>query len=334
MKKSVRIITVVLIILLGVCLGIFIYKKTNIREYVENKRNEHLSNDVVATVADRSITEAEARVYLAAMQSRIESIYGEEVWDYKVDDEGTEYSELMRSSVLDKIIYIKLVCANAEEYGVELTADDRLDVEAYVTDFFAGISEDTAKEYDLTKEMVTKIYEENVLAAKVYDKITLNYTVEANSENCRQARFVIAKINKFSVDTEGNRVYYSEDELAELKNRVNGVYASMKNGDVYQTALSAGSLEEPRVTCGTDYFPTEAAEAAFALADGELSGIIETDESFYIIYCEEDNDVSATEEAIQTKIDTERKAYFNTLYTLWRDSASIEIDEEKWDKIR
>lgn len=324
----------ILIVILGVFLGIFIYKKTNIREFVENRRNEHLANDIVATVADRSITEAEARVYLAAMKSRIESIYGEEVWNYKVDDEGTAYSELMKNSVLDKMIYIKLVCANAEEYGVELTADDRLDVEKYVTDFFAGISEDTAEEYDLTRDMVTKIYEENVLAAKVYDKITLNYNVEANSENCRQARFVIAKIDKFTVDTEGNRVYYSEDELAELRNRLNGVYSAMKNGDAYQAALSSGSLEEPRVTCGKEYFPAEAAEAAFALTDGGLSDIIETDESFYIIYCEEDNDASATEEAIQTKIYTERKEYFNSLYTLWRDSASIELDEEKWDKIK
>lgn len=333
MKKGTAIIVIVLIIVLGVILGVFIYDRTNIRSFVETRRNEKLANDVIATVAGRNVSETEAIIYLAAMRSRIEAIYGEEVWSYKVDDEGTEYSELMKDSVLDKIIYIKLVCANAEEYGVELTADDKINIEEYVNDFFAGISEDTARKYDLTEDIVTKIYEENVLATKVYDRITLNYDVDANEENCRQARFIITKIDKYTTDADGNRVFYSEEDLDKIRNNANGVYQSMKGGNVYQAALGSGSLEEPRVTCGLSDLPVEVGESAFALTDGEMSEILEAEDAYYIFYCEEYNDSSATEAAIQNKITNERKAYFNTLYALWSESANIEIDEEKWDRI-
>ncbi len=333
MKKNFAAIIIALIAVLGVFLGIFIYDKTNIRQYVENRRNKKLENDVVASVAGKNITETEARVYLAAMRSKVEGIYGGEIWDYTVDDEGTKYSELMKKSVLDKLIYVKLVCANAKEYGVELDADDRIDIQGYTDNFFAGISQETAEEYMLTEEIVKKIFEENVLAAKVYDKITLNYDVDANEDNCRQARFVIAKIDKFTVDSDGNKTYYSEEELTAVKNTALGVRQSMRTGNAYQAAKASGSLEEPRVTCGTEDLPEDVREAAFALTDGALSEVLESKDAFYIFYCEEDNDADATANAIQDKITKDRNSYFNTLYALWSESASIEIDEDKWDEI-
>ncbi|MGN0164747.1 MAG: SurA N-terminal domain-containing protein [Lachnospiraceae bacterium] len=332
MKKSYSIIILVLIVILGTGLGIFIYKKTGLKDYVEQKKNERLENDIVATVADRTITETEAQIYLAAMKSQIESIYGEEVWSYKIDDEGTQYSEIMKQSVLDKMIYIKLVCANAEGYGVKLTADDRLDVDKYVTDFFGGISEETATKYDLTEEMVTKIYEENVLAAKVYDKITLNYNVDANSDNCRQGRFIVMKLNKYEM-VDGEKKYFSDEELLQISTRAEGICSAMKNGNAYQVAVSNGTLEEPRITCGQDYFSEEIREEVFALSEGELSPVLQDQDSFYVVYCEQDYDEKATEAAIQSKITEERNAYFTTLYTTWKDSANIKVDEEKWGKI-
>ncbi len=333
MKTGQKLLTIALIILLGVMLGVFIYSKTGIKDFVEQKKNEKLDKDIVAKVADTTISEAESRVYLAAMRNQIESIYGEEVWDYKVDDDGTKYSELMKNGVLDKIIYVKLVCANAEGYGVTLTADDKLDVEEYVTDFFAGITEDTAKEYNLSKELVTKIYEENILAAKVYDKITLNYTVDANEENCRQGTYVITKINKFYLDTGGNKVYYSEEELSSIKSRANLAQSAMKGGDAYQVALNEGSMDEPRINCGIEYFPEEMREEVKALTDGQTGTVFENEESYIIVHCEEDYNEEATKKAIKQKIDADRDAYFNSLYTLWRDGAEIEIDKEKWEQI-
>lgn len=334
MKKSTRIVILVLIVILGVFLGVFIYRETDIKDYVEQKRNERVENDVVATVADRNISEAEARVYLAAMRSQIESIYGDKVWSYTVDDEGTEYSELMKSSVLDKIIYIKLICANADEYGVTLTADDKLDVDKYVTEFFAGISEETADEYDLTKDMVEKIYEENVLAAKVYDKITLNYTVDANEDNCRQGQFVVYKAGKFT-ETDGKKEYLTEDELEQVKNRAEGLCSAMKSGNAYQIASTGNDnvMEEARVLCGKEYFSDEIADTVFSLGDGEITAVLEDSDFYYVVYCEEDYNEQATKDAVQKKITDERNAYFNSLYAKWRDSANIEVDENKWNKI-
>lgn len=334
MKKKFRIIVLILIVVLGSVLGVFIYKKTNIGSFVEKKKNESLEKNVVASVAERTVTEAEARVYIAAMSSQIESIYGDEVWSYVVDEEGTKYSDLMKDNVLEKIIYIKLVCANADQYGVELTADDKLDVDKYVTDFFAGISRETSEKYNLTKELVTKIYEENILASKVYDKITLNYEVDADSESCRQARFVILKLDKYHTDSKGDKVYYLEDEIIELRKRAEGFRSAMKGGNQYQIALNSGSLEEPRVTCGRDYFPEEVADKVFSLEDNMLGDVIESEDAFYVVYCEEDNDDKATEAAIEEKILSDRKVYFNSLYTLWRESVDVEIDYEKWDKIK
>ena len=107
----------------------------------------------------------------------------------------------------------------------------------------------------------------------------------------------------------------------------------MKGGDAYQVALNEGSMDEPRINCGIEYFPEEMREEVKALTDGQTSTVFENEESYIIVHCEEDYNEEATKESIKQKINADRDAYFNSLYTLWRDGAEIEIDKEKWEQI-
>ena len=187
MKKIIRILIPVLIIAVGFTAGILIYRKTGIKDMVEKNRAAENEKDVIATIGKRTFTTKEAKVYLTSVKNQTELIYGDEVWNYRITAADKSYKEMMKDNMLEKIKYIKVVCEHASEYDVTLSQEDMADVSAYVSDFFAGITESTATEYELTNELLTKIYSENILANKVYSKITLNHDTSANETNCRQA---------------------------------------------------------------------------------------------------------------------------------------------------
>ena len=334
MKKTLKILIPVLIAAVGVLIGILIYRKTGIIDFVENKRNESTEKDVILSISGRKLSETEAVVYLASMKNQIENMYGSEVWDYRLDEKGTDYADMMKEQMLEKIIFIKLVCANASGYGVELTSDDYVDIDVYVSDFFASISEDTAEKYKLTEDLIRKIYSDNMLAEKVYDKITLNYETTANADNCRQADFLCMVFGKTYVDEEGNTEYYTGDDLENVRKRAQAAYTAAKDGDFKSVALSYNPEADPGLTCGYDDLPSEFASKVMALEEGSISEVLETADAFYIYYCLSAKNEEATSAAVQKKESEERDAYFMELYEGWRENADIVLNTEKWENLK
>ena len=336
MKKKRKFLVAALLLILiigGILLGRFIYKNSVLREIVQNKKDETAKNDVVATVEGETLTESECRVYLVALQSRVEGIYGSEIWGYEVNEEGETYKEMLKDQLLEKLIYIKVVCANAEDYGVEFNSEDQVEVNGYVTDFFSSISETTADKYSLSKELVTGIYRDNVLATKVYNKITLGYEVETTLEECRQGDFYYMTFNKYYTDDNGNIQYYIGDDLDALKAKVDEALAAATNGDFLTAATNYSDDPEATITCGTETLPDDIEEDVMSLATGQLSGVLETDDAYYIYYCVAANNETASSTVYQLAVEEERNKYFANLYTEWYNKADIDIDTEKWEEV-
>lgn len=336
MKKKRKFLVAILILAViigGILLGRFIYRNTSIKEIVQNKKDAASKNDIVATIEGNNLTESECRVYLVALSARIEGIYGSEIWDYRVNEEGQNYRQMLKDQMLEKLIYIKLVCSHADDYGVKFDSEDQVEVNGYVNDFFESISEATADKYGLSKDLVTGIYRDNVLASKVYNKITLSYEVETTEEDLRQGDFEYIVIHKTYTDEEGNVRNYSGESLEALKTKVDEAYAVASSGDMKAAAGTFSDEDTYTVTCGRADLPEEIADSVMALTDGQVSPILETDDSYYIYRCVSAKNESATGSAYQLAVAAEREKYFANLYTEWYNKANIEIETEKWDEV-
>ena len=333
MKKLLKILIPFLIVAVGGLIGYLIYSHTGIVEMVENKKKSEKDENVIAVINGRTLTEEEGRAYLISMRNQIEAIYGTEIWSFALNSDGDTYDQMLKESMYEKIKYIKLVCANAEAFEVSLSSDDLADINTYVTAFFAGISKETAEKYSLTTELMTKIYSENVLAAKVYNRITLNHNVDANENNCRQADFYKMEFKKYYLDDEGEPVYYSESELSDLKTKVASAYVGAQNTSFQNVALSFLPEDDYRVTCGRSDLPLGIAEDVMALKQDELSEVLETSDAWYIYKCVSVKNEEATKEAIQEKTEKDRDEYFKNLYENWYKNAVIEEDTAKWERL-
>lgn len=334
MKRLIKIGLAALAVVLGIILGTFVYRNTDIQGFADKKRDEQLQNDTVIKIADMTVSKTEAVAYLEAMKDKIEGIYGTEVWNYRLDSEGTEFYDTMKQGVLDKLIYIKIICANADVYGVKLAAADELNIDEYVAGFFAGINEETAEEYNLTEAVVRRIYEENVLADKVYESITLSHEVNADEENCRQADFQVIEIDKFLLDGEGTKVYFEAEKLEEIKKKAGDAAAELSSGaDFKSVALVYSDNSQLEVTCGASELPLSIEEQVMSLKAGENSGVLETSESFLIYKCINEKNQEATEEAVEKAIKEGREEYFSSLFALWKEGTDIEINQKLWDSL-
>lgn len=334
MKKFLYLLAALVIIAIGVVIGILVFKETNISNFVVNRKNHQLSADVVATVGDQKITKTELNVYYQSVKTQVENIYTDKVWNIEVLEDGTNYGQAIKDSTLDKLIFIKLVCSKAGEYGVALTPDDNIRVEGYVNAFFESVTEETASKYNLTKEVVTGIYRDNVLCRKVYDKITLNAETDASVETCKQADLIKIKLNKYYVTSDNEKKFLSEEEIAQLKLSAQDYLKEMSAEDFFVLAKRVSADNNPRVTCGKKDLDQAYNEKVFALKTGETSQLIETDEAFFIYYCENEYNEDMTKKVITEKTESDRKNYFTGLYTKWKDSTEIVIADDALESLK
>ncbi len=294
--------------------------------------SEGFTNDVLMRIGGSEVSYAEANIYLLSMREEVEALYGSEIWDIKFTREQRPYSELMKERLLEKLIYIKLVCHMADEFKVKLEADDILNVNDYTQQYLSGITEATAKKYGITEDLVRSIYNDNVLAEKTYRTITLNADATYQESEVLRAKFCYIFLNKYYEDAEGNRTALSEEDMRALWTKAESYRATaLEKEDFYNYAKSVSAASTIEITVGRADLPTKSRNAAFALHTGEISEIIEEDDGLYIFYCVDEKDKAATQAAEEAKIAELSRIYFDGLYEKWKENIPIEINEALWE---
>ncbi|MBO4324598.1 MAG: hypothetical protein J5845_04245 [Lachnospiraceae bacterium] len=294
--------------------------------------SEGFTKDVVMRIGGTEVSYAEANIYLLSMREEVETLYGEGIWDFRFTRDGRTYSELMKDELLEKIIYIKLVGKMAAEFDVALGADDVLDVNDYTQDFLNGITEETAKRYGITEELVRSIYTDNVLAKKVYETVTLNVEAKPDEKETRRADFYYLFKKKVYIDNEGNPVQVTGESLRELREDMKIILSqALITEDFYNFAKNKTDAPGVEMTIGPDSFDREITDKLFALPEGSISEIVETSDGLYIFCCKKKINEAETQKAEEEAFAKICKEYFQELYEKWRSDTKVEINEALWN---
>ena len=304
--------------------------------------SDGFTNDVVMKIGTSEVSYKEANIYLMSMREEVEALYGSDIWDYVFTRDEITYSELMKQQLLEKIEYIKLVCYMADEFGVALEADDILNVNEYTQKYMANLTEETAKKYGITEELIRGIYQDNVLARKIYETITLNADTSYTVEDYLTADFEYLYISRYYEDSEGNVITIEGDEYEALREKAEKLRStaeeernaalSEEDGsyDFFDFAKDNSDASTVELTAKREDLPEASRDAAFNLADGELSQVIAEEDGFYIYYCVSSYDESASQEAEEALINAQAEEYFEDLYGKWKENVDIEVNEALW----
>lgn len=302
---------------------------------VEGMNQEERFSQVLLRIGNLEISYGEAVLYMQSTKEEVETLYGKEVWDYVLDEEGTTYAQMLKRELLKQITYTKIVCAQADSLGISLTEDERMNVDEYTDDYLSNFSSNERDYYGISRDLVWGIYADNLLATKIYESLTLNVDTDVSDEEARHPVLWYIFIAKYALAEDGTHVALDEEGLQNVRERAERVAGEAKEAiDFYGFAReNTDDTDEIEIIIGRGEMYEELEKIAFGLKEGETSGLVETEDGYFILHCASYMDEDATDLA-KTKIILERQEHvFSDNYAVWEAETQVWVDMALWDAI-
>lgn len=269
----------------------------------------------------------------------------EELWvqqvDEKTDEDGNTVpvtlEDMVKEETIERIKMNKVMCNRAEELGVQLEEDDVSELDSYVESAIDNLQGTDMDEFGVTEDTVRSIYEQEMLAQKVYEKVSngnINLTYNLLFET-------------FEAQDNGERKEFSDKKKAKQKAKAEKALKKLQAGaDIVELAEEMNAdkssyvaiSEATKANYAQEY--VKAAEALEAAGkDGGISPITESDFGYHILmYVTPDNDKYESDEA-KNVISSEQQNLFGAQYDEWSKEleeewdADKDVNQEEWAKV-
>ena len=290
-----------------------------------------------------NITVGEVYLYANTIADDYERVYGQDVWSLQLtreDGSKTDMKSVTRQDVIEDIVRVKVLLTRAGSMGISLTADDRNDAETETESFWKNLTDAQIEKMELSRDIVKRCMEENILAQKVYDKVIEGAGVEVSDEEARMTTIYDMYFPCFTDQENGTLVRMNAEEKKAQYNKALQAYNTLISpiDEVTERnveALSAyyGLSEASYVTASPDElkktYGKDIADMLYKLEDGSYSLVTETEYGYHIFYMVALTDREATDKK-KERIERERKnAFFTNRYKDWLRNVDSSYSYEK-----
>ena len=271
-----------------------------------------LTENQLFKVGSSVCTLPEAMIYVMDYQRQYESVYGVEMWEH--DFGGITLEEYVKNIIVSQLAAMKAVTLLAEEYEVTLTEAETDHVKKAAEEYYTSMGSDMVKYMGLKEEHVESLYHDHVLSRKVYQEITKDVNTEVSDDEAR-----IITVWQIHLDTRESAEEILE-KLAQEKEFMTLASAYRKDS---QLSYTFGRGEKPAAY----------EEAAFALENEGVSGIIEEEDGYYILKCVNNFDREATEANKVTMVERRRDEIFSGVYEELVANTPSEFNTKIWEQV-
>ena len=287
---------------------------------------ENYGTTVVATYGDENIYLDEANMYLRAEQYYYEYIYTymygmTDIWNQQVT-EGVTMKSAVLESVMSMVRQIYVLKDQAAKMGISLSDADKAKVEETV----AGVLKDSAPElikaYNLSRERMIEIYENNAIANLVWEALVADVDTNVADEDARCVGVSYVLVN------EGN---------VKDQTKAQEIYDAVKGGATLEEAAKAQELTASKAAyfVGDKYEEKTLGFKAMAMKEGEVATFeLEEGKGWYVMVLDTLKDEAATQNKKDSVIAQRQAEMFKTKYAeLEKASAAFTVDEKVWQNV-
>ncbi len=275
----------------------------------------------------------EMLIYLTNIQNQYGEVYGQQIWGSTID--GVPLEENVRQTVLARVAKIKMMNLLAANYNLELSEEEIALVQQAAKEYFNSLSPEEVEAFgDIKEADIAQMYEEYALAHKVYNYLIADVNPEISDD---EARTVVVKQIVLPIvyeSADGTYLPYSTSDKGLVRTTAEEILTALADGADFDTLMiSYGSPESGVVSFRKNEREAVVEEAVFLLEEGEVSGIIEGEQAYYIFYCVTPLDREETDNAKIELAEERRKDAFNQVYEFFIADKDCYLNEEVWNEI-
>lgn len=282
-----------------------------------------------------SVPLGEVNFYLRYQQIQMQGFsayFGEDFMNQDLMGMGTPYGETIRDTAVETLKEYYVVEAHAKELGVTLSQEEKGRIQEAAKAFLEANDSKALKAMSADETTVSHVLSLMTLQNKVYDDRAATIDTEVDPDLVAQKRvgYVMSSLAG-TTDEEGNVTELTEEERGEKKTQMEALLAAAKESGDLSGAADAQGMNYSTLTYGQEGSTLDEAveSAADALAEGEISDLIEAEESYYIVCLESAFDEEATESARQNELSQRERDAYDNWYTPLLEGTEITTNDER-----
>lgn len=289
--------------------------------------------DEVFRIETASCSLSEIMVYLTNTQNQYESVYGKEIWE--ADLEGVTLEENVKETVLARIAQVKSMTLLAADRGVALSMDEQEATAKAAEVYYKSLSDKEVELLGVTQELLQSMYREYALAQKVYQQIIHDINPEISDDEARTIVVQHILIKTYTTDGTGKKVEYTDHAKEQAYEKAQEILAlALEGNQDFETLISKYSEDSnSSYSFGKGEMNSDFEAAAFNLASGEISQVVESEFGYHIIKCISTFDKEETDLNKIKIVEQRRKEVFGLEYDAFVEKLTRKLNDELWKQV-
>lgn len=294
--------------------------------------------ETLVQINDIKVTADVANFYSRYQQAQYETYYasymGEDMWGSEVE-EGKTYEKSVKDGLLTNLQNMYLIDAHKKEYNIELTEEEKNAIQKAAKDFVKANGETERNVVSGEVKTIEEVLSLMTIESKMFKAMTSDVSEEVSDEEAAQKKMEYVQLSFSPTDDQGNATKLTEDQLAELKTKAEEFNTKIAEGADFKQVAAEYEFSPQEVTFDAKAVSPseELVKAADALAEGETTGVIETDNAYFVAKVTTLLDRDATEAKKQSIVTERKNEAHKKLIDKWTKDADIKVDKGVWKKI-
>lgn len=293
------------------------------------------------TVNGEEISYREWNFYLRLNQMQWEKSYlesyGDDMWSREVDEEGKTLADDLKENVFETIVQTHLINQHADEYGACLSEEDKEQIRQSAGQFMGAYHEALLDYAGADEDFVYELLSEVRLSELVADASVADYEPDIQEEDYYREGICYVLISTTGLrDDEGNLEPFSEEEVARRTKVAQELCVKARESGDLKTAAESYGLTPIESSMGRtnegDGQEHRMLDAARALAVGEISEPVQTEEGWFLVQHTTDYDEEGTEYWKEYLTALALNDECVRICEDWRENAEIQVNQEVLDR--